>query len=171
MSMLSPDHELLRVATLALSVNGPDGAPHTAPVYFAALPAEPSASGPVGNLPACPWNLAFFSSPDSLHARCLAADPRAAAAIYPETPAWEAIRGLQLHGRVRSLAPFAPGPSSHSGEAERSAAWLAYQSKFPFVADLQALIARSSLHIFTPIWIRLIDNRQGFGFRQEQQYV
>jgi uncharacterized protein YhbP (UPF0306 family) len=233
---------LLQVAAMTLAIVDPTGAPHAAPVYFAALPAnafgEPPGNVPVellgniaqeqlrraalphaaapdsssGSLP-CPWQLVFFSSPDSLHARCLETNPVAAAAIYPETPGWQDIRGLQLHGRVRSLPPVPPGASGsspvsaspasfdstssevssmHSAQAvpraapstpamqsalsaeaitEWQIAWQAYLTKFPFAAGLEQMVARNSLHFFTPTWVRLVDNRQGFGFRQEWLYA
>ena len=47
------------------------------------------------------------------------------------------------------------------------AAWAAYVRKFPFVAELRALIDASWLLALRPTWIRLIDNRRGFGFKRE----
>ena len=37
----------------------------------------------------------------------------------------------------------------------------------PFVAALKPLIARNQLYVFTPTWLRLVDNRRGFGYKQE----
>ena len=45
--------------------------------------------------------------------------------------------------------------------------WQVYQAKFPFVADLEQLIAINQMHKFSPHWIRLVDNRQRFGYKQE----
>jgi uncharacterized protein YhbP (UPF0306 family) len=173
---------------MTVGVTGPDGAPHAATVYFAALPAnttpEPGeGTPPVSAKPGasaedslpCPWQLAFFSSPNSYHARCLATNPRAAATIYPETQNWQTILGLQLHGRVHSLPPLPPGALLDTLPLAQSelamAAWQAYHTKFPFVDSMQEIIARNRLHIFTPDWMRLIDNRRGFGFRQEWRYA
>jgi uncharacterized protein YhbP (UPF0306 family) len=181
-------NELLQVAAMTLGITGADGTPHAATVYFAAVPSNttpapgeenpPISAGPgvtvEGGQP-CPWRLAFFSSPNSYHARCLATDPRAAATIYPETQSWQTILGLQLHGRVLSLPPLPPGALLESTPLAQSelavAAWQAYRAKFPFIDGMQEIIARNRLHIFTPDWLRLIDNRRGFGFRQEWRYA
>jgi uncharacterized protein len=134
--------ELLAVSTLTLATTGPGGEPHAAPVYFAVA----------GEL-----RLYFFSDPHSRHSQDLDGDPRAAAAIYPECEGWQDIRGLQLRGEVW---PVVPG-------AEWDQAWKAYLQKFPFVGKLQAVVARNQLYVLRPEWIRLVDNRQGFGFKEE----
>lgn len=118
------------------------GRPHAAPVYFAASPQ---------------LELFFFSAGDSLHSRHLAQDPRVAAAIYPLCQGWQDIRGLQLHGTVALVE------SSPAWEA----AWRFYQEKFPFVRALKAVVARNRLYVLTPTWVRLVDNTQGFGHKQE----
>jgi uncharacterized protein YhbP (UPF0306 family) len=127
---------------MTLATSGPDGTPQAAPVYFASSP---------------DLRLYFFSDPDSQHSRHLAENPRAAAAIYPECHDWQDIRGLQLHGEVR---PVLPGP-------EWDAAWGLYAAKFPFVSELRAVVERNALYVFIPHWVRLVDNRRGFGFKQE----
>jgi uncharacterized protein YhbP (UPF0306 family) len=50
---------------------------------------------------------------------------------------------------------------------EWQAAWQCYREKFPFVIDLEDVIKSNQLYAFTPAWIRLVDNRRGFGFKQE----
>jgi uncharacterized protein YhbP (UPF0306 family) len=127
---------------MTLATTGPDGQPHAAPVYFAADEA---------------LRLYFFSGEDSRHGQDLAADPRLAAAIYPECFGWQAIRGLQLRGTAR---PVPPG-------AEWEAGWQCYTTKFPFVVEMKEAVASTRLYIFVPQWVRLVDNRQGFGFKQE----
>ena len=143
-----PFEDLLALSTLTLATCGPDGEPHAAAVYFAA-----SLSLAPGELP----QLYFFSHPDSQHSRDILANPRAAAACYPECYDWEDIRGLQMRGHVRQLAP---GP-------EWEAAWACYLAKFPFVSGLKDVVAQNALYVFTPQWLRLVDNRRGFGFKQE----
>lgn len=133
---------LLSVSTLTLATCGADGAPHAAPVYFAAD------AGP---------RLYFFSDPASQHSLDLERDPRAAAAIYPECDGWQEIRGLQLRGQVHRVPPG----------AEWDAAWACYAARFPFVHALKAIVARNTLYVFIPHWVRLVDNRRGFGFKQE----
>lgn len=129
------------VSTMTLATTL-DGLPHAAPVYFAA---------------SAQLDLFFFSAQDSLHSRHIRHDPRAAAAIYPLCQSWQDIRGLQLHGTV-SLVESPP-----SWEA----AWCLYQDKFPFVRALKTIVARNQLYTLTPTWLRLVDNAQGFGHKQE----
>jgi uncharacterized protein YhbP (UPF0306 family) len=134
--------ELLHLATMTLATTGPDGEAHAAAVYFAA-----------GE----DLKLYFFSAAGSQHSLDLKMRPQAAAAIYPEVTGWQAIRGLQLRGRAETLPP---------GE-EWQAAWEIYTGKFPFVKALKAIVASNELYVFTPGWLRLVDNRGGFGFKQE----
>jgi uncharacterized protein YhbP (UPF0306 family) len=145
MSVGLPDeiHQLLQISTLSLATSGPGGEPHAAPVYFAALYE--------------PLRLFFFSDPDSLHGQHLAQSDRAAAAIYPECAGWQDIRGLQLHGLAERVA----------GGPEWEAGWAAYTAKFPFVTALKPIIARNALYRLQPTWLRLVDNRRRFGFKQE----
>jgi 4-hydroxy-3-polyprenylbenzoate decarboxylase len=135
--------EILALPALTLATSDTDGTPHAAPVYFAA-----DAGG----------RLYFFSDPDSQHARNLLANPRAAAAIHPLVSGWQAIRGLQLRGSVR---PIPPGP-------EWDAAWDCYLAKFPFVEQLKESVTRSTLYAFEPDWVRWMDNRKGFGYKEEK---
>jgi len=134
--------DLLSLSTMTLATSSPLGDPHAAPVYFAAAETL------------C---LYFFSDPLSQHSLDLARDSRAAAAIYPECRDWQDIRGLQLHGEVH---PVPTGP-------EWDAAWELYVAKFPFVSEMKATVERNVLYIFIPQWARLVDNRRGFGFKQE----
>ena len=138
-----PPADLLALPAMTLSTTGPDGAPHAATVYFAADEKV---------------NLYFFSDAGSQHAQDLAADARAAAAIHPLVSGWQEIRGLQLRGRVRAVPKGA--------EWER--AWALYQAKFPFVENLKEVVSTNVLHVLEPDWIRLVDNRQGFGHKEER---
>ncbi len=138
-----PPGEFLALPALTLATGGADGAPHAATVYFAA--------GPGGGL-------YFFSEPDSQHIRDLQANPQAAAAIHPLVSGYLDIRGLQIRGVVQAVPP---------GE-EWEAGWQAYQAKFPFVAGLKELVAQNTLYVLRPGWIRLVDNRRGFGYKEEK---
>lgn len=135
---------------MTLSTTDPAGAPCAAPVYFAALRHETSKQ-------VSRWQLYFFSEADSQHAQNIYQDGRAAAAIYPECQDWQDIRGLQLRGMVQAVAQG----------SEWETAWRAYCAKFPFAGQLKPIVARNSLYAFAPEWIRLVDNRRGFGFKQE----
>jgi 4-hydroxy-3-polyprenylbenzoate decarboxylase len=135
--------EMLALPALTLATTSPDGMPHAAPVYFAA-----DEGG----------HLYFFSDPNSQHAHDLHTNPRAAAAIHPLVAGWQEIRGMQLRGSVRAIPPG----------AEWDAAWECYQAKFPFVAQLKETVARTTLYAFEPDWVRLVDNRKGFGYKEER---
>jgi uncharacterized protein len=137
--------QILSLSTMTLSTCGSEGGPHAAPVYFA---------HDVNH------SLYFFSDPSSQHARHISVSSRAAAAIYPECQDWQDIRGLQYHGTV---APLERG-------AEWENAWKIYVRKFPFVSELRELVEMSQFYVFKPDWIRLVDNRQGFGYKREWQF-
>jgi 4-hydroxy-3-polyprenylbenzoate decarboxylase len=140
-----PPAEMLAMPAMTLATTGLEGEPHAAPVYFAASTAGRT-------------RLYFFSETDSAHIQDLQGNPHAAATIYPIVSAYQEIRGLQLRGTVRPVPP---------GE-EWEQAWKCYQDKFPFAAGLKEILARNSMYAFLPAWIRLVDNRRGFGFREER---
>jgi len=130
------------VSTMTLATTGADSFPYATPVYFAS--------------DEC-LNLYFFSEPTSLHSQHSAQNPQAAAAIYPPCQGWRDIRGLQLRGTVHLV---------ESGECWDQA-WNLYVAKFPFVRHLKAVVAKGHMYSFIPIWIRLVDNAQGFGYKEE----
>jgi hypothetical protein len=137
-----PFADLLTLTTMSLATLSQQGYVHSAPVYFAAGEGV---------------QLYFFSDPDSQHGRDVAQNPRAAVSIYPECSDWQEIRGLQMHGEVFDLQV------GHQWDL----GWKVYREKFPFVQGLQAVIEQNRFYIFRPQWIRLVDNRRGFGFKQE----
>jgi flavin prenyltransferase len=143
-SMPAPlqDDELWNLPVMTLSTSGASGGPHAAAVYFVADEEK---------------TLYFFSAPSSQHSQDLAHNPRAAAAVHPLVEGWENIRGLQLRGEVRPVA---------AGEAWEKA-WQLYLVKFPFARDLEAVVAQNALYAFYPTWVRLTDNRRGFGYKEE----
>ncbi len=128
-------------STLALAALGPGGAPLAAPLFFAADDE---------------LNLYVVSAADSRHSLAIARDGRVAASVYAETWDWQSIHGVQLEGVARALS----GP-------ERDAALAVYAAKFPFVQGMAALLDASTFYRITPHWIRWIDNRQGFGHKEE----
>lgn len=135
--------EILTQAEMTLATTDESGQPHAAAVYFAADDAG---------------RLYFFSDPNTAHARNLARSPRAAATIQPRERDWRAIRGLQLHGEV---LPVAPG-------ADWERAFELYVAKFPFVSELKDALKQNTLYVLLPDWVRLVDNRRGFGFKEER---
>ena len=124
--------ELLALSTMTLATAGLDRQPHAAAVFFAAGP---------------DLSLYFFSEDHSQHAQDLREKPRAATSIYPQCDDWREIRGLQMRGSVRRLDP---GAAWETG-------WELYIKKFPFVANLKAIVQKNSMH----------DNRRGFGYKKE----
>jgi uncharacterized protein YhbP (UPF0306 family) len=135
--------ELLeRVAIMTLATIDPDGNPHAAPVYFVADEET---------------RLYFFSEVKNQHSLDVVKNPKVAAAIYPECEGWRDIKGLQLRGEVRLV----------ESTAEWDSAWVRYQAKFPFVRALKAVVVKNQLYVFSPSWIRLVDNSQGFGYKKE----
>lgn len=134
--------ELLAQEQLSLATCGDGGEPHCATLYFAA---------------GSDLRLYFFSHAESQHACDLAMDPRAAVSISAVAQAWQDIHGLQLRGEARPVA----------GGAEAKHAWDLYRAKFPFVAELEAEVRRNTLYVFSPRWMRLVDNRRGFGYKME----
>ena len=135
--------EIWNVPVMSLATVSAQGEPHAAAVYFAADPDR--------------CNLYFFSSANSQHSQDIEHNPRAAAALHPLVEDWTQIHGLQLRGTVQ------PVPTGQDWER----GWRFYQEKFPFVKDLQAVVAQNHLYSFRPTWIRQIDNRQKFGFKEE----
>lgn len=128
---------------MTLATTGADGTPHAAPVYFVADEGRK--------------NLYFFSDAASQHSRDLQGNPRAAAAIHPPANGWQEIQGLQLRGSVRAVSP---------GE-EWDQAWARYLVKFPFAGELKEQVARSTLYAFHLDWVRWVDNRHEFGYKEE----
>jgi uncharacterized protein YhbP (UPF0306 family) len=134
-------HELIQLSTMALAT-GLNQSPHVAPVFFVAD---------------SEYKLYFFSGRDCQHSRDLEVNATSAVAIYPETNDWRVIRGLQMRGQAWNILPG----------AEWSYAWGLYQEKFSFVRDLTRIVKDNMLYVFTPEWIRLVDNREGFGYKKE----
>src|SRR3989304_4589864 len=90
------------------------------------------------------------------HSLNLAHASRAAAAVYGESWDWGEIAGVQLEGRVRVV-------SQEEGEE----GWAVYVAKFPFVGQFKGEVVRPTFYRFEPRWARLIDNRLGFGHKEE----
>ncbi len=134
--------ELLQLSTMSLATSGADGEPHVAPIYFAA-----------DNI----LQLYFFSDPKSQHSQDLEANPTAAAAVYPDCQSWQDIHGLQIRGTVLPVI----------SELDWERAWEQYHLKFPFVNELKAIVAQNVFYSLKPSWIRLVDNREAFGFKRE----
>jgi uncharacterized protein YhbP (UPF0306 family) len=129
-------------STLTLATTTASGLPQAAPLFFAA---------------AADGSLIFVSAAESRHSLNIAANGNAAVTIYGDTWSWNDIAGMQMEGSVSAI-PAGP---------ERDAAWETYKAKFPFVVGFQDYVSRSHFYRFTPRWVRLIDNRVRFGYKEE----
>ncbi|MFD8547607.1 hypothetical protein [Streptomyces sp. NPDC059649] len=122
--------------------------------------AEVAAAAGAGGGPARYPVLYFVTSTTTRHGRALAGtDARVAFTAQRDGQEWSGLTGIQGRGRCRPL----------SG-AERAVGWRAYTRRFPFVeADerLRAALERTTLWELRPDWLRLIDNGQGFGHKEE----
>ncbi|MFE1173474.1 hypothetical protein [Streptomyces sp. NPDC058773] len=104
--------------------------------------------------------LYFVTATTTRHGRALAKPgARVAFTAQRDGQEWSGLTGLQGRGRCRPL----------TGD-ERAAGWQVYVERFPFVAAsdrLRAALERTTLWELRPDWLRLIDNGQGFGHKQE----
>lgn len=85
----------------------------------------------------------FASGSETEHARQMKANPEVAAGIYLETDTVGKIQGLQCLGRV---AP--------ADDADKKC----YFDRFPYARAMSPLLWQ-----FEPVWMKLTDNRLGFG--------
>lgn len=104
--------------------------------------------------------LYFVTATTTRHGRALA-EPGARVAFTAQRDGqeWSGLTGLQGRGRCRPLTGV-----------ERAAGWQVYVERFPFVAAsdrLRAALERTTLWELRPDWLRLIDNGQGFGHKEE----
>ncbi len=130
--------------TLALATVDSQGAPWAASLFYAER----------GD-----FTLYFVSEAEVLHSRNVAADRRVSGVIADDRQSWHEIQGLQLAGTCELVADEA-----------RQAALEVYLAKFPFLRENAALHERlvaENLYAVRPAWLRLIDNRRGFGFKEE----
>lgn len=128
-------------STLSLATVNAQGRPQNAPLFYAADDDT----------------LIWVSGPHSRHSHNIAVTGRAAVTVYNETWSWHEIAGLQMEGAAH-LIPTGPA---------RERAWELYKAKFPFVVEFEAEVSRSEFYRFVPEWIRLIDNKVQFGYKEE----
>lgn len=103
-------------------------------------------------------NLYFVSEPDTRHASAILTDNRVAGTIHRDRQHWKEIRGVQLTGRCYRL-----------DSAERVTGWalLMKRAEWRNAAQLAPALAKVDLWKVVPDWMRLIDNSQGFGHKDE----
>ena len=113
-------------------------------------------------------NLYFISSKETVHGVNLLDHPGVAATAYSEHQEWKSLSGLQLKGEA---SPVTLLEFPHAASV--------YTKKYSFVpmvtsgspAELLKAMASSKLWKLVPNWIRLTDNSQGFGFKEELNLV
>jgi hypothetical protein len=129
---------------VTLAVRDAAGSPHAAAVYYAADGLD----------------LYCVSDPRTVHGAAMARGEPIAATIQGQTADWKDIRGLQLHLRVQPAA----GP-----EADRAASL--FIRRFPTAARLLDNPSPSmAFWRLRPTWIRMVDNSQGFGHKDEVRF-
>jgi uncharacterized protein YhbP (UPF0306 family) len=138
-------------STLTLATSGPSG-PWSAPVYYVCVDDR----------------FCFFSSPESRHIRQAMAKRKAAASIFHQSDAWQALRGIQMVGTVQRIRSAALSLKTVA----------AYLKRFPFTLDFfpgdaapdaNAFFSRfkARLYALTPTDMFYTDNRFGFAARQQ----
>jgi len=134
--------EFLQLSTMSLATVGKSGQSHSVPVYFVADEHV---------------NLYFYSKAESQHIVAIQSNPKSSAAIYPDSFDWKEIRGLQLRGIVKKV------------DSKRKAikGFELFVKKFPFSSELLSEFYKNDLYVFVPGWVRIIDNRVSFGFKEE----
>jgi uncharacterized protein YhbP (UPF0306 family) len=136
-------------STMVLSVVDAEGLAYAAPVFYVT-------GAPVDTVGAEQLDLLWLSSADSVHSLALSADPHVAVTVYRPTFAWREIAGAQMRG----CCSIVEG-------AERQAILVRYCQRFQLGAVLGLAIKAGTLYRFRPEWVRLVDNRQGFGWKAE----
>ena len=102
--------------------------------------------------------LIFVSNSKSEHIKNSVVNPNCAATIHKDEMNWEEIRGLQIKGKIE------PAEKEH---------WEFYFKKFPYIKqneNLMRALEKVNLYAFKIKWIRIIDNKRGFGAKEEFTY-
>ena len=103
-------------------------------------------------------NLYFVTDPSTRHGMALTQDGRVAGTVQRDRQQQQEIRGVQLTGCCRRLT----GPAWVTS-------WAQYLKKFAWAAapELMPAVAKVAVWKLETDWLRLIDNRQGFGHKAE----
>ena len=100
--------------------------------------------------------LCFYvvSDPGTRHGAAMLAGGEVAGTVQRDRQEWREIQGVQFRGRCRQL----------TGK-EREPAGELYAARFPFVRESRWPV--TALWRIEPDWMRLVDNRLGFGHKEE----
>ena len=109
-------------------------------------------------------SIVFTTDPETRHGREMLLNPCVSGGIMLETKVIGKIRGIQLTGRAFPCRPGESGnPTSDNGIlVSESEARLAYLKRFPF-----ALAVKLDLWVLTIDYVKMTDNRLGFGKKLE----
>ncbi len=110
------------------------------------------------------WRLYWVSSPESQHSLNVGRDGLAAMTVYGDEESPSRLHGVQMRGRVAMVEP---------GSAKWGEAWALYSAKYPFVqtGPMRERVEAERFYRFEPTWLRWVDNRVHFGFKQEMDLV
>ena len=128
-----------------LAVTEADGNPYAAALFYA-----------------IDDKLRFYvaTDPSTRHGKALLANPCVAGTVQLDRQDWKEIQGVQFRGICHQL-----------GGAERAAAREIYCARFPFLQEpnsiLTQALTKTTLWRIDITWIRLINNRLGFGHKEE----
>lgn len=104
--------------------------------------------------------LYVVTDPATRHGQAMLARGIVAGTAQRDQQQWHEIQGVQFRGTCRQL----------DGAARRRG-WALYTARFPFLLlgsqVLTAALAKTALWQIEPDWMRLIDNRLGFGHKEE----
>jgi uncharacterized protein YhbP (UPF0306 family) len=141
--MLQAVDELLRSqSTMVLSTCDGAGQAHATPLFY---------------LSGAELELYWFSSRTSLHSRNVEVVPEVSAAIHVPTERWQEIRGVLMRGSVERV----------TNRLRRKEISREYRERFQLGDLFGVAMARSSLYVLRPRWIRYLDNTRHFGFKFE----
>jgi uncharacterized protein len=101
-----------------------------------------------------------LTDPGTRHGQAMLVQPAVAGTVQRDRQEWREIQGVQFRGQGRQLAAD-----------DRSRAWELYVAQYSFLlsgnAKLTAALAKTAMWCIEPEWMRLIDNRLGFGHKEE----
>jgi hypothetical protein len=129
-------------STLVLSTVNADGTPHATPLFY---------------LAGDELELYWFSDASSQHSANLTRDCNVAVAVYASTEHWKEICGVQIRGTVGKI----------TDRKIRRDITRRYCGRFQLGQIFRLALARCSLYVLWPSWIRYIDNSKRFGYRSE----
>ena len=147
--------DLIRSESVLTLATSDDTGPWAAPVYFVCLEN----------------GFYFFSSPQSLHIQQAIKSGVASASLFCRADSWQAIRGLQMKGRMDRVSDPSLSLKVISD----------YLKRFPFTRDFFPAIWRYDskaffdrfkvkLFVFVPTEVYYVDNSYGFGNRQKIEW-